>query len=119
MNDDYLIEPDSAKTANPNSYQPKYTKRKYKKRPPFIKGPIDWKWLCSASKCNGKALQVALALHFLSGMKGDDTVKLPNKRMSEMGVSRSAKSRAIKKLEAEGLITVDRRQSQAPEITII
>ncbi len=85
----------------------------------FIKGPIDWTWICLAAQCGGKALQVALAIHFRCGMKYTNTVKLSNKIMSQMGVSRSSKSRAIQKLEAEGLIIVTRRQSQSPEITII
>jgi len=85
----------------------------------FIKGPIDWEWICLAAQCGGKALQVALTIHFLCGMKYTNTVKLSNKIMSDMGVDRFAKSRAINRLEEENLITVVREQGQAPTITII
>ncbi len=85
MFENYMFKPSSAKSADKEVNRPKYSVKKSPvERNYFIKGPIDWKWICSASKCNGKALQVALAVHFLSGMQGDDTVKLPNKRMSEM-----------------------------------
>ena len=119
MIDDYLIEPDLTETDITKSYQPKHTKRKPKKVSYFIKGPIDWEWICSAAKCSGKALQVALALHFLSGMKYSDTVKLPNKIMLQLGVDRHSKYRAIKTLEDENLITVVRKLGNAPLITII
>lgn len=107
-------------------------RKRYKKRPTqqsrnnripqskyFIMGPIDWDWICSAAKCNGKALEVALVLRFLSGLKRSKTVKLPNKILSQIGVDRFSKYRALKKLESEGLIEkVAGKQGQAPEIKV-
>lgn len=117
---DYLIQPsESHKSIEKTSKTANTCKKKYKKTKYFIKGPIDWDWICATAKCNGRALEVAIVLHFLSGLKKSKTIKLPNKIMSQMGVDRHAKSRALKKLENEGLIKVNRQQGQAPIITIL
>src|SRR5262245_28848871 len=70
----------------------------------FLKGPIPWPWLRAAAAEDGKCLQVGLCLWRLSGAKRSPTVRLSNLEVEELGVDRYAKSRALKKLEAVGLV---------------
>ena len=76
----------------------------------FLKGPIPWKWLSSASRLPGKTLQVALALLFVAGLTKSHTVKIQKKILDELGVSRKGYYRAIKRLEESGLISVETKQ---------
>jgi hypothetical protein len=85
----------------------------------FLKGPIPWPWLCAAAAQGGKCLQVGLCLWRLSGAKKSPTVRLSNLEVEELGVDRYAKSRALKKLEAVGLVSVKRRRGAYPVVTIL
>jgi hypothetical protein len=58
-------------------------------------------------------------LQFLAWKAGSATVTLANKALSEMGVSRSMKSRALQRLEQDSLIKVKRRGRHSPTVTII
>jgi hypothetical protein len=63
-------------------------------------------------------LAVALFLYRQRAVQGSQTVKITNIRlMSELGVGRHSKYRAIKLLETAGLISVHRRNKRALEIT--
>ena len=75
----------------------------------FIKGPIPWKWLSLASLEGGKCLAVGVCIWFLSGLKKSNQVKIPTSALEQMGVSRFSYYRAIRKLEAKGLVSVTRR----------
>lgn len=120
MINDFLIKSRTTQTPSEENNQSKVTaQKKPTTNKYFIKGPIPWNWICSAAQCTGKTLQVALAIHFLSGLTRSKTVKLPNKIMLQLGVDRHSKYRAINKLESENLIKVTRKQGQAPTITII
>ena len=44
---------------------------------------------------------------------------MPNGWLEERGVSRKAKSRVLRDLEAAGLITVERPNRQSPIVTIV
>jgi len=47
------------------------------------------------------------------------TFPLPNEKLERDGVSREVKRRALRDLEAAGLITVDRRHGRSPRVTIV
>jgi hypothetical protein len=85
----------------------------------FLKGPIPWPWLCAAAAEGGKCLQVGLCLWRLSGAKRSPTVRLSNLEVEALRVDRHAKSRALKKLEAVGLVSVKRRRGAYPVVTIL
>jgi len=84
----------------------------------FIAGPIDVIWLSKARQLGVTALWVGLGLWFLRGLKRNNTFVVSNMMMREWGVEPDAKSRALRKLEAAGLIEVEARGRRSPKVTI-
>lgn len=87
--------------------------------PFFVKGPMDWRWLCATGRVPGKALHVAVTLYLLMGLRKGTSVKLGRKHLSEIGVSRYAAYRALKAMERAGLVAVVRQRGSAPTVTIL
>jgi hypothetical protein len=85
----------------------------------FLKGPVPWNWITAAAKLRGKALQVAVALWFLAGLKRSGRVALPLSSLAEMGVDRFAASRGLAALEKSGLISVIRHSGRKPIVTLL
>ena len=50
--------------------------------------------------------------------QGGGPIKVPNGFLNKLGVGRGAKSRALKKLERLGIISVERRDRKSPIVTI-
>jgi hypothetical protein len=50
--------------------------------------------------------------------QGGGPIKVPNSFLKKLGVGRGAKSRALKKLESLGIISVERRDRKSPIVTI-
>ncbi|MGZ4979611.1 MAG: hypothetical protein ACXV8O_20950 [Methylobacter sp.] len=95
---------------------------KHKQGELFLCGPIPWNWLTAASNANGKgsAVQVALAIWFLSGLNHKSaTVKLTRKTLNQLGVERNAGYRGLRTLEESGLVTVMRKPGACPVVTIL
>ncbi len=85
----------------------------------FLKGPVPWGWLEQAARQPGRALHVAIALWFRSGLKRSKTVKVPRAVLSTMGVDRHAGYRGLAALERAGLVHVARVPGKSPEVTIL
>lgn len=85
----------------------------------FLKGPVPMSWLAAAAKLPGKALAVGVALWRLSGAVKSRTVILSNAEVEVLGVDRNAKSRALRALQQEGLVSVDQRPGCLPRVTIL
>ncbi len=80
--------------------------------PRFLRGPIPLAWLAAAGRLPTRALHVAVALAFLAGVsKTRVELKVSPKLMSDFGLDRFARYRALRDLEEAGLVTV---VSQAP-----
>jgi CRP-like cAMP-binding protein len=86
---------------------------------PFLKGPIPMAWLNAAAKLPGKTLNLGLAIWWLAGMAKTKAFKLTGKALVQLGVSRDAASSALKRLEAQGLIRVQRSPGQRPTVEIL
>ena len=87
---------------------------------PFIKGPIDLSWLSAVSHLPGKALNVGLALIYLSGLvKSKDDLCLTTKHFKTFNVSRKAASRALNNMEEVGLVKITRAKGRKHRVTII
>jgi hypothetical protein len=84
----------------------------------FLKGPIPWPWISAAAALPGQALMVGLCLWRLAGATKTKTVFLGNADLAPLGIGRAAKSRALRALEARGLISVDHKQGRFPRITL-
>src|SRR3954465_13057049 len=61
-------------------------------RRPFLKGPIPWDWLETASKLPGKALALGMLLWREAGMDGIGPVAITTAKVAALGLDRSAKS---------------------------
>ncbi len=85
---------------------------------PFIKGPIPRDWITTANALPGKAGAVGIALWFLSGVKGSATFKVTAEARQVAACSRQAFSRGLDALEDAGLVAVQRRSGNNPEVTI-
>jgi DNA-binding transcriptional ArsR family regulator len=85
----------------------------------FIAGPIDVAWLSQARKIGVTALWVGLSLWFLRGVRHSDNFIVSNLIVREWGVLPDAKSRALRKLEKAGLITIERRGKRSPHVTLV
>jgi hypothetical protein len=95
------------------------------RRPPtddvrFLRGPIPLAWLTAAGRLPTRALHVAVALAFLSGVERTRVgLKVPPKLLTEFGLNRFARYRALNDLERAGLITiVQRAPGRCPVVTL-
>jgi hypothetical protein len=82
----------------------------------FLKGPIPLRWLQTAQKLDGQCLAVGIALWYLHGLKKRKTVALGN---GVFHITRQAKSRCLRKMEAAGLVKVDQKPGAYPVVTIL
>lgn len=85
----------------------------------FIKGPLPLLWFQKASALPGKALHVALSLWWVKGLCRAATFPFKRKAAATLGISRDATYDALTKLEAAGLIRVDRHRGRSPVVTIL
>jgi hypothetical protein len=86
---------------------------------PFIKAtPLEWE--AAAARLPGKALHVARALRYISGLqKANNGIKMQSKVLSLFGVSHKAYNRCLKLLETAGLVIVERFPGQTPVVSIL
>lgn len=83
----------------------------------FLKGPIPLHWLLSVFPLPGKALHVAVALWYRSGLEKSCRVKFNQSRWK--GVSRDSARRGLCALERAGLVRVMRHPGRVPIVTIV
>ncbi len=85
----------------------------------FLKGPIPLAWLELAAQQPGKSLHVGIALWFFAGLTKTRNVRVSLSRLSGLGMDRHAGSRALRALEAAGLVTVERHPGRVPRVTLL
>ena len=85
----------------------------------FIKGPIPMDWISRAAGLPGKAVNVALAIFWLHGMAKNSPVKLTKRALSLLNVSRDAASDGVARLEAGGLISVERHPGRCHVVSVL
>jgi DNA-binding transcriptional ArsR family regulator len=88
-------------------------------RSKFIKGPLDFVWFSKARQLGVTALWVGLGLWFLRGLRRSNNFPVSNLMLREWGIKPDAKTRALRKLEKAGLITVERRGKRSPRVTLV
>lgn len=62
---------------------------------------------------------VWLYINYRVWADGESTIPLPNQTLTDMGVSRKVKWRALQHLEQAGLIRVERRGRKSPLVTLL
>ena len=82
-------------------------------------GPIDIAWVCQARQLGVTALLVGLALWYLKGLRRADAFIVSNLMVAEWGIKPDAKSRALRKLEKAGLISIERRGKRSPLVSLV
>jgi hypothetical protein len=91
---------------------------KRKKVEAFVKVPLSW--IAAAAKhARSPATLVMVELLRASWKARSSRFSIPNVRLAKLGVSREIKRRVIRDLEGGGLLTVERRPSKSPIITLI
>jgi len=76
-------------------------------------------WLNEAAKLPGKALNLGIAIWWLAGMSKTTAFKLTGRALDQVDISRDAASSALNRLEAQGLIRVQRSAGQRPTVEIL
>ena len=89
------------------------------KKRPIIRGPIDLSWATKASKLPGKAFHAAIAVRYLSGVKGSKTVTVTRSDRRTFGLERYSLYRGLEHLADAKLVYVDRKSGRAPVVTIL
>ncbi len=84
----------------------------------FIKGPIPLDWICAASKAPGRVLHVALALCHISCLTKSPKVKMQRMWREVFGFSENAYRHALRVLESNELVNVERLPGQTPIVTL-
>jgi hypothetical protein len=85
----------------------------------FLKGPIPWPWLARAIALPGKALAVGLMLWLQRGITGRRTVLFCLSRATTHSIPTTTARRAIRGLEAAGLVAIQRRPGRGLEVTLL
>lgn len=80
--------------------------------------PIPWEWICKAARFSGKALQVALGLWLLNGLRRGGKLKLHSWVLEDLGVSSKRAGEALARLEAAGLVRVERKRGRLPVVEV-
>lgn len=99
--------------------RPKDERRKPRRGEWYLRGPIPGAWIGTAAKLPGKCAQVGLALWFLVGMTNSRHVKLTPKTLRHFGVGRDAARECLHRLEASGLVVVQRKTGACPLVTVL
>jgi hypothetical protein len=89
-----------------------------KGREQFAKVPLCWAQRAAAATETPQAY-VWVWLMRLKYEHGSTTFPLPNDRLKRAGISRKTKWKALTKLEAAGLIQIERRGRKSPLVTLL
>ena len=85
---------------------------------PFIKGPIDLKWVQQA--CQSSAAELAWYLHYKSGILGATAcIQIRPSECSKFGLGDKARQRQVDRLENAGLIIADKGNGRCPIVQIV
>ena len=76
-------------------------------------------WLALAAELRGQALAVGLALWFERGCAKREEIIVSHGLLSQLNVSPKAGSRALRALEAAGLVSVQRHAGRCPRVTLL
>ena len=85
----------------------------------FLKGPVPLRWLERAAASGGKCLTLGVVLWLLRGLKRKSVFALEHKWCTRLGMGRRAVRDSLSRLEAEGLISVERRNGRCPRVTVL
>jgi len=85
----------------------------------FLKGPIPWSQIATATRLGGAALPLLLLVHHQIAVGAGPAVTLPPGRLAELGIDRRAKSRGLHVLEKAGLVRVARKRGRPALVALV
>ena len=85
----------------------------------FVKGPIPLDSLMVVNRLPGKAWLMLLLIYHRTAMSSDRWVTLSRNLLEEFGVNREAKRRALRQLEAAGLIRTEQHRGYQTRMRLI
>ena len=86
----------------------------------FLKGPIPLSWLLRVMELPGKSpLAVSLAIWFKAGIEKRRTIRITGRLLNQFHIHPDTSRRALSKLEAAHLVTVDRHAGRCPIVTLL
>jgi hypothetical protein len=91
---------------------------KRKKAEPFVRLSLSWAAGAAAATNCPKAM-VWVWLVYRVWQAKSSTVAVPNAALAKLGVPRETKRRALKELEAGGLIAIEQRSRKTPLVTLL
>ena len=84
----------------------------------FLHPKIEMLWIEKAAQLGLPALMVSILLHFRSVWCGKDSVTLPKELLDKFQISRGVKQRALRSLEAAGLVSIVQETGHSPVVTL-
>jgi hypothetical protein len=84
----------------------------------FLKGPIPFAHLTVAARLPGHALNVLLAIYHQAALTRKAWVTLPKGLLTDLGVSRDAKSRALAHLHASGVVELEKAKGRPSRVRL-
>ena len=85
----------------------------------FLKGPVPLDWLTSAGRLPHQALQVGVLLWVEAGIRRNKTITFCLVRGEAMGLGEYTTRRALRQLQAAGLVSIARKPGRGLEVTIL
>jgi hypothetical protein len=80
---------------------------------------VPFVWADRLKGATGNTYGLALHLLYLHWRDHSETIRLANKALLAMGISRQSKWRALRELERRGLIVVDQRPNKSPAVRLL
>lgn len=96
-----------------SEYQPE------RHRSPYFLGPTNLGWLAAASRLPGRGLHLAVVLKLQWDLNGRAAFRMQSQLSARFSIDRYAERRALKQLEAAGLIRTVRRRGARPRVELI
>lgn len=84
----------------------------------FVQLPYDERVLAAAARRDA-SMAVLVELAYRVFRQRTKTVELPNEKLGAVGISRHAKTRALRHLAADGLVAVEWRRRKTPLVTVL
>jgi hypothetical protein len=85
----------------------------------FLHGPLDWGDICQVFSVSREVAAVWMLIHLRRKLTGEPWITLPAKDLARLRVDKSAKSRALKILESEGFILVQRGRGCSVQVRLV
>jgi hypothetical protein len=93
--------------------------REQARRRLLLRGPVSMVWLAAAARLSGKALHVGILVWFRVGCEGTRSIRLQPEVRKLFGLNRHAVHRALRDLERERLVLVERHRGRAPAVEVL